>query len=78
MIDNGSKSWTVYTPKADDSTNGWQVIATKWTNNGPRDEKTIESGLTFEQAQTLAQRKQAEYDRLREILLKSAKEVNGL
>lgn len=79
MIDNGSKTWTLFTVRPDTAMTGWVVVGTTWNENGPTNKERIRGSYATEvEANEQAVTMQREYDRLRDILLKSAREVNGL
>lgn len=75
MIDNGSKSWTVFSWRPEGATD-WNVVATRWTDSGPGDEKLIGTYPTESQACATATASQREYDRLRNLMLESTREAN--
>ena len=77
MIDNGSKSWTLFTYRQDTSSTNWVVVGTKWNNAGPTRDERIAGCYESEQAALDASIKmQREYDKLRNMLLSTAREVN--
>jgi hypothetical protein len=77
MIDNGSKSWTLFTYKPEPYTTNWVVVGTKWNNAGPtKDERTAGCYESEQAAREASIKLQREYDKLREVLLNSAREVN--
>jgi hypothetical protein len=77
MIDNGSKSWTLFTYRQDTSSTNWVVVGTKWNSAGPTSDERITGGYESEQAALDASIKmQREYDKLRNMLLSTAREVN--
>lgn len=79
MIDNGKKIWTLFTYRPAGSGTTWEVVGTTWTDSGPTNKERIVGGYETEQAAREASVKvQREYDSLRDVLLKSAREVNGL
>lgn len=79
LIDNGSKSWTLFTYRPEPTGTQWVVVGTKWTDAGPANNERIVGGYESEQAAREASIKhQREYDRLRDVLYRSAREVNGL
>ena len=80
MIDNtGKSSWTLFTYRPDTAPNRtWVVVGTRWTNAGPTKDERIVGGYESEQAAREASVKhQREYDKLRDVLYRSAKAVNG-
>lgn len=77
MIDNGSKTWTLFTYKPEQSGTNWVVVGTKWNDAGPtRDERIMGAYESEDGARKAAIDMQREYDKLRNILLNSAREVN--
>lgn len=79
MIDNGSKTWTLFTYRPESTGTQWVVVGTKWKESGPTGKERIVGGYESEQeAQQAALKAQSDYDRLRNVLYQSAKEVNGL
>lgn len=78
MIDNGSKSWTLFTYRPDTASNRtWVVVGTRWTKAGPTKDERILGGYETEQAAREAcVTMQREYDRMRNLLYVNAKEAN--
>jgi hypothetical protein len=77
MIDNGSKSWTLFTYRQDTSSTNWLVVGTKWNNAGPtKDERTAGCYESEQAALDASIKMQREYDKLRNMLLSTAREVN--
>ena len=58
--------WTVYTVV--ELVGGYDIVATKWTDNGPQDSKVMATlrGVTLAEAQAQAQEMQVRYDRVRQ------------
>lgn len=79
MIDNGkNKAWTLFSYRPEPTGTGWVVVGTKWTDAGPTSDERIVGGYESEQAAREASVKhQREYDKLRDVLYRSAKAVNG-
>lgn len=65
------KAWRVYTVE-DHPGGGWAVICTRWTSEGPTDEKrcvsVIRDVITREEAEAEAATHQANYDKLRRAM----------
>ena len=77
MIDTAPKNWTVYSYRQDHFSGDWLVIGTRWTSAGPGDETLIATCADEDAARAKRLKSQQDYDRLRNILLTTAKEVNN-